>query len=79
MTQGPQHCIQHLKSCYKRGRVCVFTVSSTEKTRGNGFKMHQERLHLDIRTKFFRVKTVNEWNNFPKDVVESPSMEVFKM
>lgn len=72
MTQGPQYCIQRWKGCYKEDRGCLFTASNTEKTRGIGFKMHQERLHLDSRMKFFRVKTVNDWNNLPEDVVESP-------
>lgn len=54
-------------------------MSHMEKTRGNGFNLHEDRLHLDISTKFFRVRTANDWNNLPKDVVESPSLEVFKM
>ena len=51
-----------------------------EKTRGNGYKLYQEIwFHLDIRKTIFRLRTINHWNNLPRDVVESPSLEVFKM
>lgn len=36
-------------------------------------------LHLDILRKFFTVKKINHWNNLPWDMVESPSLEFFKM
>jgi len=57
----------------------LFTRSHTARTRGNGYKLHRERFHLDIRKKFFTVKTTSHWNNLPLDVVESPSLQVFKM
>jgi len=50
-----------------------------ETTRGNGYRLHQERFHLNIRKNFFIVTTVIHQNNFPRDVVESPSLEIFKM
>ena len=52
--------------------------SHTEKTRGNGYKLHQERFHLDIRKKFFTVGIINHWNNLPMDVVALPSLIIFK-
>ncbi|KAK4815516.1 hypothetical protein QYF61_003074 [Mycteria americana] len=42
----------------KEHRGSLFTRSHMEKTRGNGCKLHQERFHLNIRKKFFAVKTV---------------------
>jgi len=50
-----------------------------EKTRSNGYKLHQERFHFDIGNKCFTVRTIIHWNNVPRDVVKSPSLEVFKM
>ncbi|KAK4806910.1 hypothetical protein QYF61_012631 [Mycteria americana] len=70
---------QYLKGDLKEDRGSLFTRSHMEKTRGNGYQLHRERVHLDIRRKCFTVRTIIQWNNLPRDVVESPSLEVSKM
>lgn len=54
------------------------TRTCSYRTRGNGFKLKDVRIRLDIRKKCLMLRMVWYWNRLPRETVAAPSLEVFK-
>ncbi|KFW94427.1 hypothetical protein N336_03150, partial [Phalacrocorax carbo] len=69
---------QYLKGAYKKVGEGFFTRVCSDRTRTNGFKLKKGRFRLNIMKKFFTMSIVRHRNWLPREVVDAPSLEVFK-
>ncbi|KFQ65022.1 hypothetical protein N334_09419, partial [Pelecanus crispus] len=75
----PIAAFQYLKGAYRKDGDNLFSKACCDRTRSNDFKLKEGRFRLDIRKKFFTVRVVKNWNGLPREVVEPPSLETFKV
>lgn len=56
----------------------VYSAVPAVRTRGICLKLRQGRCRLGIRISFSSVRVIRHWNRLPREVTDSPALEVFK-
>jgi len=67
-----------VKGGCKEDGVRLYSVVPSGRTRGNGHTLKHRRLPLNIKEYSLTVRVTESWHRLPREVVESPSLEIFK-
>ncbi len=57
----------------------LISVVNSNRTSSSSLKHEHRKFHTNMQKNFFTVRVMEHWNRLPREVVESPPMEIFKI
>lgn len=69
---------QYTKETYNKDGERLFTRAHSDRTRGNCFKLKEDRFRSDTRKKFFTWRVELHCNKLHGEVDDAPPLEMFK-
>ena len=55
-----------------------FQLRSNSITRGHNYKLFKPHAQRLVRSNNFSIRVINHWNNLPSNIVNAPSINIFK-
>jgi hypothetical protein len=72
-------CLIYTYKLFQNGSEGQYFTLSDTGLRGHNKKLFVERVNTRLRQSFFSYVTVPLWNKLPQEVIEAPSLQVFKL
>ncbi|KAF7248978.1 UDP-GlcNAc:betaGal beta-1,3-N-acetylglucosaminyltransferase-like protein 1 [Varanus komodoensis] len=69
---------RYVRGCHTKMGRDLFSPAEEGRMHSNRAKLREPRFHLDARKYFLTARTPRVWNGLPQEVIEAPSVRVFK-
>lgn len=74
-----QEILSSYTNIWTEDRDRVFPAVPSDRIRQNWDKLKHRMFCLTIRKRFFTLRVIKHWNRMPRELVESPSLEILNI